>query len=346
MVFEQYISNGYLRAGIIFIGLLLILRISASILERIILKLVRKTKTELDDIIIKKSSVPITIILFFLSLRLALNELTFAENIAGILYKFIHSVISIMFGYLIYIFVDIIVFELWKKFSRKAKIGVGESLGNIIHSILKVVLVVLIGLYILNLWGVNVGPLLAGLGIAGLAIALALQPALANIFSGGSIILDKSVRVGDLVIIGDTTRGTIVKVGLRSTRIKTFDNELVIIPNTLLANSKIQNIVLPEPKVRVVAPFSVAYGSDISKVKKIVMKEIKSVKHICKDPEPFVRFLEMANSSLNFKAYFHVESYENRYAAMDEANTKIYNALNKNKIIIPFPQMDVHLKKK
>ena len=144
MVFEQYISNGYLRAGIIFIGLLLVLRISASILERIILKFVSKTKTELDDNIVKKSSVPITIILLFVSIRLALNELTFAENIASILYKFIHSVISIMFGYLIYIFVDIIVFELWKKFSRKVKIGVGESLGNIIHSILKVVLVVLI----------------------------------------------------------------------------------------------------------------------------------------------------------------------------------------------------------
>ena len=71
----------------------------------------------------------------------------------------------------------------------------------------------------------------------------------------------------------------------------------------------------------------------------------KSIKLISKEPEPLVRFLEMADSSLNFKVYFYVDSFENRFAVIDEVNTKIYNALNKNKIEIPFPQLDVHVKK-
>ena len=132
---------------------------------------------------------------------------------------------------------------------------------------------------------------------------------------------------------------------MRSTKILTFDNELMIIPNSTIATSNIHNIGEPEPKTRVVVQFSVAYGSDIAKVKKVVMAEIKKVEHFINDPEPKVRFLEMADSSLNFKAYFYVDSFEYKWSSIDEINTYIYNALNKNKIEIPFPQRDVHLKK-
>ena len=143
----------------------------------------------------------------------------------------------------------------------------------------------------------------------------------------------------------NNVKGKIEKIGLRSTKIRTFDNEWIIIPNTKLAESQIQNVALPEPKSRVVIPFGVAYGTNIEKVKKIIMKEIKSIKNAVDNPEPSIRFDEMGNSSLNFKAYFHVSSFEHRWESIDEANTKIYNALNKAGIEIPFPQMDVHLKK-
>ena len=80
-------------------------------------------------------------------------------------------------------------------------------------------------------------------------------------------------------------------------------------------------------------------------MKRVVLKEIKLVANYIDDPEPSVKFLEMADSSLNFKAFFYVDSYDNRYSALDDANTRIYKALGKNKIEIPFPQMDVRLKK-
>ncbi len=345
MVLENYIANPYVRTIVIFVALLVILRVVVSILERILLRLVRKTKTKLDDIIIQKSSKPITMILFFISLAIAVNELTLTENLLKNVNAFIYSGIAIFVGYLIYVLIDIIVFDVWKKIAAKANIGIGESLASLIHGVLKIILFVLVFLYILDIWGVEITPLLAGLGIAGLAIALALQPILSNIFSGVSMILDRSVRVGDLVYLDSETRGKIKKIGLRSTKIRTFDNELIIVPNSKLAESKIQNIALPEPKTRVVVPFSVAYGSNVNKVKKIIMKEIKTIKNFCKDPEPAVRFREMGESALNFKAYFYVESFEDRFAAIDEANTKIYNALNKNKISIPFPQMDIHMEK-
>ena len=109
---------------------------------------------------------------------------------------------------------------------------------------------------------------------------------------------------------------------------------------------KIQNVAEPEPKTRVVIPFGVAYGSNVSKVKKIVITELNKIENFIANPEPIVRFTEMANSSLNFKAYFYVDSFENKWKAIDEANTLIYNALNKNKISIPFPQLDINIKEK
>ena len=346
MVLEQYIANDYVRVVVIFLGLLILLRVVASILERIVLKFVKKTKTDLDDIILEKSSKPITLILLFISLRFALGEITINEAYLSNIYPLIYSLIAVAIGYLAYVLIDVVVFRAWNKVSKKVGIKTGQSLAHLIQGLLKFLLIVLVLLYILDLWGVEITPLLAGLGIAGLAIALALQPVLANIFSGVSMILDESIRVGDLVYLDANAKGKIKKIGLRSTRINTFDNELIIVPNTKLAESLIQNIALPEPKTRAVVPFSVAYGTDISKVKKIVMKEIKTITGFMGDPGPKIRFLEMADSSLNFSAYFYIESFENRADAIDEANTKIYNALNKNNIEIPFPQRDVHMKKK
>jgi len=267
MVFESYITNDYFRALAIFIVLLFILRVFISIIERAVLRIVKKTKTDLDDIIIKKSSVPVTFIILFISLRIALNEIIFSEALTKNIHSAIYSCIVIFIGYLIYVLVDVGVFRFWKKASKKVGIQTGESLAHLIQGLLKFILIMLTLLYILDLWGIEITPLLAGLGIAGLAVALALQPVLANIFSGVSMIMDKSIRVGDLVYLGTNAKGKIKKIGLRSTRINTFDNELVIVPNTKLAESFIQNVALPEPKTRVVVDFGVAYGNDIEKVR-------------------------------------------------------------------------------
>lgn len=248
-------------------------------------------------------------------------------------------------GYIAYVVIDLAILAMWKRVSKKTKSDIDDSLSGLIHSVLKGIWIVFVILYILNLWGVQIGPFLAGLGIGGIAIAFALKESLANIFGGVSIILDKTVRVGDVIFLDEVTKGEILKIGLRATKINTFDNEVVIVPNSLVANNKIQNIGQPEPKSRVKVQFGVAYGSDVDKVKKVVMKELKKVKNFTSEPEPKIRFMAMADSSINFDALFYVESWEHRMNAIDDANTRIYNALNKEGIEIPFPQMDVWLKK-
>jgi len=344
-MFEVYISNDYARAFAILIGVFIILKLFVFVVEKIIFFFTKKTKTGIDDLILQKTSKPLTAIILLIGVWFAFNEIPFPEIVLGFAFKILYSLIMVVVFYVVFALLDLFLLAGWRKISIKAKTGLDESAISLVRGILKFIWIILALLYILDLWGVQIGPFLAGLGIAGLAVALALQPTLSNIFSGLSIILDKSIRVNDLVYLDADTKGKILKIGLRSTKILTFDNELVILPNSKLAESRIQNVALPEPKSRAVVAFGVAYGSNIDKVKKIVLKEIKSIKNLINDPEPSVKFLEMADSSLNFKAYFYVDSFEHRFAAIDEANTKIYNALNKNKISIPFPQMDVYLKK-
>ncbi len=342
---EQYIPNNYLRALAIFIALFLILRIIIYIFGKVALKLTSKTKTDLDDKLLKKTSKPLTLLALLISLKITLTELNFSELLNNILNNLIYSIIVLTIAFMIYIIVDVILITALKKLTSKTKSNVDDSLISLFRSVLNIGLIIISLLYIMSLWGIQIGPLLAGLGIAGLAVALALQPILSNIFSGAAMVMDESVRSGDLIYLEDGTKGKIEKVGLRSTKIKTFDNEMIIIPNNKLADSKIQNIAMPDPKSRAVVPFGVAYGSDIEKVKKIVVDEIKKIAHVEKEPEPIARFIEMGDSNLKFNVYYYVDSFENRFGTIDEANMRIYNALNKTGVEIPFPQMDVHIKK-
>lgn len=340
------ITNQYLDAFVFFFIVFLGLRVVFFIFQKILLKISLKTKTDLDDKLMKRSSFPITALLFFVALRLTLKGIELTESTLNVLYHFIDSFIIIFVSVLAYALIDVLIIHGIRKAASKTKTKLDDTLAGLVHSVLKVGFFALVVLYILGIWGVEILPLLGALGVAGIAVALALQPVLSNIFSGASIVMDKTIGVGDLVYLDQNTKGKISKIGLRSTKIITFDNELIIVPNTKLADSVIQNVALPEPKSRVVIPFSVAYGSNIEKVKKVVLGEVKKIENvILDDPEPIVRFLAMADSSLNFKAYFYVDNYEHRFVAIDDANTRIYNALNKAGITIPFPQMDVHLKK-
>lgn len=342
----KYFPNEYARAAVVFVLLLVVFRILLFIFSKVFRKLASKTATKADDMFVEKSATPLTLLAILISIRVAIHELVLAELLSTNLERALHTGIIIVVGYMIYLMVNLFLLSSWHRVAAKTKMKVDPTLSGVLQGTLKILLIVLAFVYILSIWGVEVLPLVGALGVAGIAVALALQPTLSNIFSGISMILDKSVRVGDWVVLEDDTAGIVQKIGIRSTQVKSFDNEVHVVPNTKLAESIIQNVSLPEPLARVVINFSVSYGSDIEQVRKIVLRELKKIPKIVDDPLPVIRFMEMGESSLNFKAFFHVESYEFRFDAINDANTAIYNALNKAGITIPFPQMDVYFKEK
>jgi len=166
--------------------------------------------------------------------------------------------------------------------AEKTESSVDDQIIPVFHKFSRVFVSIVGMLFVLTVWGIQIGPLLTSLGIVGIAIAFALQNTLGNIFGGISIILDKSVKVGDKIKLDNDTMGTVMDVGLRSTKIKTWDGELITIPNGKLSDSRILNFIQPEPPVRVVIEFGVEYGSDTAKVRKVVIDTISKLQGLIK----------------------------------------------------------------
>ena len=336
--------NSFGRVGIVFFILLIVLRIVLYLLQIIFVKLTSKTKTDLDDILLKRSSGPLTYTAIIVSAIIALDEISFASNVENIVNRILYTALTIVLGYLIFVIVNISLKRVWKKFASRTKSNVDDTIGQLVQEVLRIVLIFVIFLLILNIWGFEIGPFLAGLGIAGLAVALALQPTLSNIFSGVALIIDGTFKVGDVIQLADGKMGEVYKIGLRTTRIKSFDNDMIIIPNSEIANSTVQNFLQPDASIRVNVEFGVEYGVDPEYVKKMVIEEIGTINFIDKNQEIRVLFTEMAESSLNFKTMFWVDDISKKWPAHQEAMTKIYRRLYEEKIGIPYPQRTIWMR--
>lgn len=335
----------YLKAAAIFILAYIIMQILLLIFENVFSKLAKKTKTQVDDLIVERARLPLAFLVMILGARLASEALQFNEKINITVERIFSSIIVLVIVHVIIVIFDILINNWGRKLAAKTKSTIDDDLLTLFHRFAKILLYLIAILYIMNIWGIQIGPLLASMGIAGIAIAFALQSTLGNIFGGVALIMDKALRIGDVVELDDGTVGTVQKVSLRSTRIKTWDNELVTIPNGKLADSKITNWYMPDKRVRINIPFGVEYGSNPDKVKKVVMDLIKKDKTALKDPEPYILFTEMADFSLNFVARFWIEDISEKIFVKDRLTTAIYKALNKHRIGIPFPTRTVYIKK-
>ncbi len=190
----------------------------------------------------------------------------------------------------------------------------------------------------------NILPLLMGLGVVGLAVAFGVQEIVANMISGLIILIDKPLRVGDVVEV-ETATGTVMDIGLRASTVRTMDNINVLVPNKLIILHAIKNYSKYDPKLRISVPIGVAYGSDMEKVRQVLLSIAQDHPKVLKEPAPEARLVEFGNSSVNFVLYAWIEEPSMRVKIRDEMNLEIDKRFRQNKITIPFPQLDVWMKK-
>nr|HDN00720.1 mechanosensitive ion channel family protein [Deltaproteobacteria bacterium] len=231
-----------------------------------------------------------------------------------------------------------------KIFSITAMAGdAGRDFLLLLKNIFRVAVIVIGVLWILAVWNVNLTPLFASAGIAGIAVALAAKDTLANFFGGISIFADKPFKIGDYIIIDSGERGEVVSIGIRSTRINTRDDVLITIPNSIMANVKIINESAPNPRFRIRIPIGVAYESDPEKVEDILVKTAKANSMVSKEPEPRARLREFADSSINFELLCWVEDPRDKGLVTHQIMNTIFKSFAQEGVTIPFPQRDVHL---
>ncbi|MGA1842322.1 MAG: mechanosensitive ion channel family protein [bacterium] len=255
-----------------------------------------------------------------------------------------------MFGLKILAAIVILVLGRWaaklirnisQKIMKKSKID--ATIVSFVGNLLYVILLIFVILAALGQLGIQTTSLIAIIGAAGLAVGLALQGSLANFAAGILMIIFRPFKVGDF-IEGAGVSGIVEEIQIFTTKLKTLDNKIVIIPNAKLTDDNIMNYSAKEIR-RVDLVFGVSYSDDIDKVRKVILEVLSKDERILQDPGPTVGVVELADSSVNFavRPWVKTPDYWNVYFDVTENVKKAFDAQN---ISIPFPQQDVHLYKK
>jgi small-conductance mechanosensitive channel len=210
------------------------------------------------------------------------------------------------------------------------------------------VLVFLIGIMvILQSLGISITPILTALGVGGLAAALALQPTLANLFSGLQIIVAKQLHPGDYVKLDSGEEGYVTDVTWRNTTIRALPNNMIIVPNSRMASAIITNYYQPQQETSVLIQVGVSYDSDLKKVEKVTIevgKEImKEVEGGVPEFEPLIRYHTFDDSSINFTVILRTKEYVGQYLIKHEFIKRLHERYDKEGIVIPFPIRTVYM---
>ncbi len=201
---------------------------------------------------------------------------------------------------------------------------------------------IIVVITVLHSSGVQLTGLLTASAALFVGLGFALQDLFKDIIAGVTILIDKSVLVNDVIEMNDKV-GRVFEVKLRSTRIITRDDKILIIPNHLFMSESVYNYTQNHPKTRESVQVGVAYGSDTELVEKILIQCAVNQKGILKSPEPFVMFNDFADSSLNFGVYYFIKDAFNDPRIKSALRFAIDKAFRENNISIPFPQRDLHI---
>jgi small-conductance mechanosensitive channel len=348
----QNTFQDYLMFLGVFVGLFLVLLFIDKFVIRFLEKAAKKTKNVWDDYIISFLGNIGWIFYAYLSLFVAAHLLTLNSLVEKILTFLLILVIGFYTGKGISGIVDrLIGMKIKEKHANKNLENI--SMIKVLGIFAKIGVWVLILLMVLSNLGVEITPLIAGLGVGGIAIALASQSVLADLFSAFVIYFDKPFKEGDFIIIGDDL-GTVIDIGIKTTRIATLQGQELVVSNSELTSTRINNYKKME-KRRVAFNFGVTYDTSsikLRKIKKIVGETIKNANAEFKKNDKTidldrVNFNSFGNSSLDFEVVYYVPSGDyNEYMNIQEfINLSLVEEFEKEKIKFAFPTRTVYIEK-
>ncbi|MEK6960139.1 MAG: mechanosensitive ion channel family protein [Nanoarchaeota archaeon] len=336
---EMVYSNPYVIFLAMVVGSVIAARIVYFILDKWVHLLTRKTKTDLDDIILDNTKGPTYVILIAAGVYHAIRTLPFIDPYMGYVKGVFFIIAVITAAWIIQRIVNILI-PRWlvvsKSFEKTPKI-----LSRVINGA-----VYFIGmLIILDHFDVAITPLVTTLGIGGIAVGLALQDTLSNFFAGVHLISDKPIQMGDFIEVecADAARitGYVDDIGWRSTKIRTLQENIVIIPNAKLSQSVITNSSMPRPALWFSVPCGVSYEMDLDKVEKIALEAAdhikKNVKGVPKGFDPAIRFNSFGDSNINFNINMQAETFSDKFLITHELIKEVKRRFDKSRVEISYP---------
>ena len=322
-------------------GLLLAVLLSWSA-RKLLARLAARTETELDDIIVAQLGGPIALSIAFTGFWFAVERLELRDPypyaIRGVLLSGVVIWWSSAIQHVITSFLEVLA-----KHQNDLSLVKPRTLP--LFDIIGKVVVYVGALYFFFLaWKVDLTAWVASAGILGVAVGFGAQETIANLIAGVSILTDGPFRIGDWLLLSNGERGQVQEVGLRTTRMLTLDGVEIVVPNRMLSEAMVVNESGgPAENARIAVNIGVAYGSDIDKVREVLLACPEKSAYVATTPAPTVQFVEFGDSSLNFRLLVWAPPSK-RMNVLDELNTAVYKGLAAAKIEIPFPQRDLHVR--
>lgn len=327
------------------IGFLIALKIVYFVLKVVLKLITKKTKNNFDDELLRIIEYPLIIIISLFFSKISLSILGLSDSVLNIINIIINILLLGVITWFLYSLINVVYQNILVPISKRSKSNLDDRLYPLLRKVLKVILICFSVLYFFDLVGINITPLLAGAGIGGVAIAFAAQKSISDLFGGVSILADKAYFVGDRIKVNDVI-GTVVDLGLRSTKLKTFDETVITIPNSVMAESNIENFNKNNKAITVRNTIGLTYNTSnekLNKAKKIIIDILSKNEHVI--DTPVINFTNFNAFSLDLSLSFKIDNFENKSIVLDNINMKIKEKFEKEKIEFAYPSQTIYLKK-
>lgn len=310
-----------------------------SILKRIIFAAIKrfteKTVNHWDDIFCRAADFPLALLIFTSGGLIVEHMLPPEANLTNIFLLGFKGMTILA----VILFADRLVAGFIREYADQVEILKISS--DVVQVITRIIVFSLGLLILLDSFGISITPIIASLGIGSLAVALALQPTLENLFAGAQLLFDKSIQVGHFIKLESGEEGYVHKVSWRSSWIRMLPNNTVVIPNKVIVNSRVINYYYPSKELAVLVDVGVHYNSDLEHIEQVtveVAKEIlKTVSGGVPEFEPFIRYHTFADFSVNFTVILRAKEFVDGYLIKHEFIKRLHKRYAKEGIVIPFP---------
>ncbi len=348
------ILDWFITAGIILVSLV-VAKLLYLFISKVIKRLTRKTETKLDDIIVDKIEEPLVFGFVIAGIWYGLNFLTQSEGFGVFIHKVYYILIIFNVTWMFVRLLDALVEEYIVPAVEKSNNAIDDQILPLVRKGIRITLWLVAAILAVNNAGYDVGALIAGLGIGGLAFALAAQDLVKNLFGGFTIFTDKPFAIGERIKVAGYD-GTIEDIGIRSIRMRTLEGRTVIIPNSDVANGAIENVT-SEPSRKVVSTLGLTYDMDDTKIQQAIdiLKDIAANNDklleipLDEDAEEgakpekkiIVAFSGFGDFSLNVLFIYYIQKDESYITVQNDINFSILREFNKNKIEMAFPTQTI-----
>ncbi len=357
---DQQLSTSLINDAILQHGITALIIIVASAVigkvlkysfATVLKKLFSFTKTTLDDRIadvVQSRIVALSIIAgFYIGIREVRKALT-PEHVTH--HQVLDYLSVVLFLILVLVLTRLVsrlietTFEWYfNKADERTHGDVAPTLVPLVSRIIDLVLFLIAGVIILDHFGINIGSLLVSLGVGSLAVALAAQETVANMIAGFVILVDQPFRVGDRIKVPSGDEGDVTHIGLRSTRLLNYDNNLVVVPNSELVKNFIVNYSYPNRTMRVMVELTMGPGTDLMKVKQILTGLARNHPDILQDPAPEVFLIAYGDAGMTFRLVGRTADFKKKFAIETTLREHIFSAFAKEGLDISYPRRIIHI---